>query len=392
MSTTSLLKELVAIPSINPMGRPVDGPHFLEARMTDYLEQWFRDLGVEYRRIQLEPDRCNIVARYAGQPDHPVVMLDAHQDTVPVEGMTIPAFDPVEQDGRIYGRGSCDVKGGMASMLTTFARIVNECPPNCGDVIMSCTCDEEHGMNGILDLAAQWQPDADASADWIVRRPDSVIIAEPTSLDIVIAHRGVTRWKLATAGRATHSSKPAEGVNAIYRMAEVTRHLSEYAKLLEQTDPPHPLCGTPTLSVGRIGGGSSVNIVPDECWIEIDRRVIPGEDQSTVIARVESFLRERVDFDFEMHEPWCVVGTLSDQHNHPLADRLLDHVQSVVGPRTQVGVAYGTNAAATDALQIPTVVFGPGSIEQAHTKDEWIEAAQLDQAADILFRFLTDDV
>jgi len=131
--------------------------------------------------------------------------------------------------------------------------------------------------------------------------------------------------------------------------------------------------------------------VPDDCWIEIDRRVIPGEDQSTVIAQVDSFLRERVDFDFEMHEPWCVVGTLSDQYNRPLADNLMTHVQSVVGLRTQMGVAYGTNAAATDALQIPTVVFGPGSIEQAHTKDEWIEVEQLDQASEILFRFLTGD-
>lgn len=388
MSPGSLLKELIAIPSVNPMGREIDGPEFLEGGMTSYLENWFTGLGVPFQRIEVEPGRCNVVARYAGDPDRPVVMLDAHQDTVPVEGMVIPPFEPIEQDGRIYGRGSCDVKGGMASMLSAFARIVRKQPAGCGDVIMSCSCDEEHGMNGILNLANNWVQEA--GDDWLKRRPDMVIIAEPTSLDIVVAHRGVTRWTLYTAGRASHSSKPSEGVNAIYHMAEILRHLKDYADLLEQTEPQHPLCGTPTLSVGRIGGGISVNVVPDSCWIEIDRRVLPGEDQTTVIEQVTNYLQSRVSCEFEMGDPWCVVGSLSNDFNTTLADRLMANVESVVGPRKKIGVPYGTNAAATDALSIPTVVFGPGSIEQAHTKDEWIAAEQLDQAAEILFQFLAD--
>jgi acetylornithine deacetylase/succinyl-diaminopimelate desuccinylase family protein len=386
MSPSSLLKELIAIPSVNPMGRQVDGPEFLEGGMTSYLENWLTTLGVPFQRIEVEPGRCNVVARYEGNPNRPVVMLDAHQDTVPVEGMVIPPFEPSERNGRIYGRGSCDVKGGMASMLTAFARIVREQPNDCGDVIMSCTCDEEHGMNGILNLASGWLPEP--GGDWLTRRPDMVIIAEPTSLDIVVAHRGVTRWALHTSGRASHSSRPSEGVNAIYHMAEILQHLKDYANLLEQTEPHHPLCGTPTLSVGRIGGGISVNVVPDSCWIEIDRRVLPGEDQTTVIDQVTNYLQDRGSCEFDMGDPWCVVGPLSNDFNTLLADRLMSNVESVVGPRNKVGVPYGTNAAATDALGVPTVVFGPGSIDQAHTKDEWIEAKQLEQAAEILFRFL----
>ena len=389
MSVIELLKDLIAIPSVNPMGQNVDGPEYLEAGMTDYLERWFTKLGVEFHRIELEPQRCNIVARYVGNPDRPVVLLDAHQDVVPVVGMTIPPFVPEERDGRVYGRGACDVKGGMASMLTTFARVVRERPANAGDVIMSCSCDEEHQMSGIAKFADGWGNDSGDAPDWVCRRPDLTIIAEPTSLDIVVAHRGVTRWKLRTAGRASHSSKPAEGINAIYRMAKVVGHLEEYAAQLERDTTPHAMVGTPTLSVGRIEGGISVNVVPPECSIEIDRRVIPGEDQAAVIEKVAVFLRDRLDFEFEMLPPWCEVGFLPDGGNSGLADQLMIHVEAVVGQRGKIGVPYGTNAAATAAAGVPTVVFGPGAMAQAHTKDEWIEAAQLEQASEILFRFLS---
>lgn len=389
MSVTQLLTDLIAIPSINPMGRELDGPEYLEAGMTDYLQNWFSDLGVEWRRMELQPRRSNIVARFAGRSDRPVVLLDAHQDTVPVDGMIIPPFEPVQEGGRIYGRGSCDVKGGMACMLTAFARVVQEQPADIGDVIVSCSCDEEHQMSGILQLAGQWQDSSGQSEDWFTRRPDAAIILEPTSLDIVVAHRGVTRWKLQTSGRAAHSSDPTAGINAIYRMAEVVQHLQHYADELQTTSSAHPLCGPPTLSVGRIEGGISVNVVPPDCAIEIDRRVLPGEDQSQVIPLVDAWLRERLDFDIEMRPPWCEVGPLSDAANRPLADRLLHHVEAVAGSRRQIGVPYGTNAAATDAAGVPTVVFGPGSIAQAHTKDEWIAVEQLEQATEILFRYLS---
>ena len=122
----------------------------------------------------------------------------------------------------------------------------------------------------------------------------------------MVAHRGATRWKIRTKGRAAHSSDPSQGINAIYRMAAIVQVLEEYALTLERDSQRHPLCGSATLSVGRIEGGTSVNIVPAECTIEIDRRVVPGEDGTAVMGSVEDYLRQRLDFDFEMLPPWSI--------------------------------------------------------------------------------------
>ena len=154
--------------------------------------------------------------------------------------------------------------------------------------------------------------------------------------------------------------------------------------------PPHPLCGPPTLSVGRISGGISVNTVPDECLIEIDRRVVPGESPETVIPHVTTYLRERLDVDFEMLPPWLDGATLSDGNNGAWADRLLAQIATVAGPRQKQGAWYGTNASRIAATGVPAVVFGPGSINQAHTVDEWIDVHELRQASEIYYRFCAE--
>ncbi len=217
--------------------------------------------------------------------------------------------------------------------------------------------------------------------------PTVAVVAEPTDLNVIVAHRGAVRWKLRTRGRACHSSRPSEGVNAIYKMAEVLLCLQRYAEELPRMMPPHPLCGPPTFSVGRIEGGISVNTVPDECSIEIDRRVIPGEDPQKVIPHVTTYLRERLDVDFEMLPPWVDGATLTEKNNGPWADRLLKHVTAVTGPRQKLGAFYGTNASRLAVTGIPAVVFGPGSIHQAHTVDEWIDINELRQASEIYYRF-----
>jgi acetylornithine deacetylase len=147
------------------------------------------------------------------------------------------------------------------------------------------------------------------------------------------------------------------------------------------------LGGGPTLSVGRIAGGLSVNTVPDECTIEVDRRVVPGEDPSTVIPHVETYLRERLDVDFEILPPWLDGATLSDHNNGDWATRLMTHIEAVAGPRERQGAWYGTNASRIATTGVPAIVFGPGSIDQAHTVDEWIDLAELRQAAEIVYRF-----
>ena len=278
MDPIAILKDLIARPSVNPMGRSFAGPEFLEGRMTEYLVDFFTSLKVPFERIEVLPGRANVIARFDRLGSNRTLLFDAHQDTVPVEGMTIPPFEPSERDGRIYGRGACDVKGGMAAMLAAFARLVRERPANAANVVMSCTCDEEFTVLGINDLAKLWS-DPMRRASLLESRPDAAVVAEPTGLDVVVAHKGATRWKLRTSGRACHSSSPTDGVNAIYRMGRVLECLEEFAKELPRRVPPHPLCGPPTFSVGRIEGGISVNTVPDQCVIEIDRRTIPGEDR-----------------------------------------------------------------------------------------------------------------
>jgi succinyl-diaminopimelate desuccinylase len=386
LNATSILSDLIALPSVNPMGRPVTGPEYYEGRMTEYLRQFFSTLGVAWEEIEVVPGRSNVIARYDSPGSRRTILLDAHQDTVPVDGMTIDPFTPVVRDGKMYGRGACDVKGGMAAMLAAFARLVREKPAGSSSVVMSCTCDEESTVLGVTDLVKLWS-DPSRTGSLLSRRPDLSIVAEPTDLDIVVAHRGATRWKVKTVGRACHSSKPSNGINAIYRMARVVTALEEFAERLPQSIAPHPLCGPPTLSVGLIQGGISVNTVPDECTIEIDRRVIPGEQDRDVIVQVQAFLSERLDFEPDMLPPWITAAALSDDHNGPLADELLGHVESVAGPHKKVGVMYGTHASRIGAGGAPSVVFGPGSITQAHTKDEWISLAELEQASEVYFRF-----
>ncbi len=382
----SLLKDLVSIPSVNPMGREVSGPEYLEFGMVAYLERFFRELGVPFHRQPGVDGRENIFARFERPGARQTVLLDAHMDTVPVEGMTIPPFQPTVEGGRLYGRGACDVKGGMASMLAAFARLVKERPGSGANVIMSCTFDEEFMAEGILRLARLWTTEK-GTCPLIPGPPDVAIMAEPTELDIVVAHRGASRWKIRTTGVACHSSQPQNGVNAIYKMASVLNGMEKYAAELPGLVKAHPLCGGATISVGRIEGGISVNTVPDECSIEIDRRVVPGEDGEQVIRDVEAYLRREVGGDFEFLPPWLTGLTLSDHNNHELADRLMEAIGEVVGPKRKIGVPYGTNASRTSAVGVPSVVFGPGSILQAHTVDEWISVRQLEQAAEIYYRF-----
>src|SRR5205085_1020835 len=232
--------------------------------------------------------RDNLVARGERPGARRTVLLEAHQDTVPADNMTIDPFGARVEGGRLYGRGACDVKGGMAAMLAAFARLVREKPAGAADVILACTVDEEHTFTGVTRLVESGL------------RADAAVVAEPTCLKIVHAHKGVIRWHLETTGRSCHSSSPEQGVNAIYRMGRVLTGIERYADRL-RASRSDLLLGPPTISVGRVEGGTSVNTVPDRCRIEIDRRVIPGEDAAAAPADLEAFLRasESVGVPFE---------------------------------------------------------------------------------------------
>ncbi len=373
-----LLADLVRRPSVNPMGRTDLPPELVhEARVTDCLEAHLRAIGAEYHRRPVEPGRDNLVAVYTPPTPAPfTVIFEAHQDTVPVDAMTVDPFAARVEGGRLYGRGACDVKAGIAVMLTAFARLVRERPAGSARVVLAFTVDEEHTFIGVQELAKAGP------------RADFAVVAEPTLLNIVTAHKGVARWQIETAGRACHSSRPEQGVNAVYRMARLLRGVEDYADALRGR-PPHPLLGPPTLSVGRVVGGVSPNTVPDFCRIEVDRRLIPGETSAAAVADLTAFLTgyPGVDFPFAASTPKLACPPLDPAGSAELASRLGSAVNAVVGRHEVLAVPYGTDASTLAEAGIPAVVFGPGDIAQAHTKDEWIDLAQLEPAAEILFRF-----
>jgi acetylornithine deacetylase len=392
-SLTRLLSDLVSIPSVNPMGGAL-GPGMLEREMTDYLEAWFSRAGIATVRQTIEPGRDNLMACLEGSPDAPVVVFDAHQDTVPVGGMTIEPFTPQVREGRLYGRGACDIKGGMAAMLGAIARLAAESSSRRPTVFMSCTVNEEHGFSGARGLCSLWSEGGSLGQlglSNVPGPPDMAIVAEPTQLDVVVAHKGMVRWKCKTIGRAAHSSVPHLGDNAIFRMAPVIAALDNYHRNVLAQAAGHPLCGRPTLSVGTIRGGLSVNTVPDSCTIEIDRRLLPDDDPSEAYQEVIDFIAGQVgpDHPVENLPPMMESRGLSDQANHDLAARLTAVAREVHGASRSIGVPFGTNATAFGRC-FPTVVFGPGSIEQAHTADEWLALDQLEQASEILYRFVRD--
>jgi acetylornithine deacetylase/succinyl-diaminopimelate desuccinylase-like protein len=386
------LSDLVAIPSVNPMGRSASGPEFYEYRVTEYLERLFARLGLPSVRQTIAPLRENIIARLDGavppEQGGPILLFEVHQDTVPVDGMTIEPWTPVIRDGRLYGRGACDVKGGMAAMLAAMARLVNERPPNRPTVILACTVNEEHGFTGASGLCGLW---TGGPTPIFPRPPEAAIVAEPTRLDVVVAHKGVIRWRCHAHGRAAHSSQPEAGDNAIYRIAQVVTALAGYHRQVLADFGSHPLCGRSTLSVGTIAGGISVNTVPDRATIEIDRRLIPGEDPDWAYRQVLDYLATALgDPEAARHikhdPPFIQNAGLSDETNSDLAERLATAVRGVTGKASKIGVPFGTDAAAIARSGVPAVVFGPGSIDQAHTADEWVPLDEVEHAAETLFR------
>ena len=373
-SIAQLLGDLVALPSVNPMGRSLEGPQIGEHQVTAYLEQVFCQLSVPFERQRAAAGRENIVARYE-TPDAPrTLLLEAHQDTVPTDHMTIDPFGARIENGRLYGRGACDVKGGMAAMLAAFARIVRDQPRGAANLVLACTVDEEYGSLGVRKLVHDGL------------RAHGAVVAEPTNLAIVNAHKGVARWSLTAQGRACHSSTPQRGVNAIYRMAGLLVAIEQYAEWL-RTSPGDPLLGPPTLSVGRIDGGISVNTVPDSCRIEIDRRLVPGEESETALREFIAYLKKGAgEVPFECSQRSLAMPALSAEGSAELVALGSSHRRRRRAHQV-TAVPYATDASTIASAGIPTIVFGPGDLSQAHTADEWISIDEVEQASEILYRF-----
>ena len=360
-AATELLGRLVACPSVNPRGAVPAGPPFGEAAMAELLRALLTGWGAQVTVTEIAPGRPNLTARFAGRDPARSLMLEAHSDTVAVDGMVIPPFAPVVRDGRLYGRGACDTKGPMAAMLLGLRQVLDADGQPPVTVWFVSTCNEELGGTGARALI-------DGGF-----RADAALVAEPTELSIVHAHKGALRVALETAGVAVHSANPDRGVNAIYQMVPVLERLQREAiPALRQVR--HPLLGSPTLSVGTIHGGTQVNVVPARCRIELDRRLVPGEDR-------EAVLRQLCGADPVRAEVSEYYPVLEESRTSRIAQCTAAACQAVLGQAILTTAPYATNAGFFKAAGIPTVVFGPGSIAQAHTKDEFIELDQVSRAA-----------
>ena len=389
LEVVTTLRELIRRPSVNPMSKEAPSDTLFEQPGTDYVSSLLESMDVTIYRQQIAKNRINIAARLDGSTPlnegGKILVLEAHQDTVPVTGMTIDPFAAELREGRIWGRGACDVKSGIACILTVLSRLAEERPAPRPTVIAACTVDEEFGVTGARAFPQMW---TDPTMLALPRVPDAIIVSEPTELEVVVAHKGTLRWKCQTQGRAAHSSRPQEGKSAIYSMAKVINATQQYADTIVGQLASHPLVGSPTLSIGRVEGGISVNVVPDLCTIEIDRRIVPGENWKAAFEHFKNFLTTQVpDVTVTHEQPYSTTPGMSDQINEQLSSHLSKVIQEHGYSGRRVGVTYGTNAWAYAARDAPTVVFGPGSIQQAHTVDEWIEIEQLHRATDILYTF-----
>jgi acetylornithine deacetylase len=220
-------------------------------------------------------------------------------------------------------------------------------------------------------------------------RPSAAIVAEPTDLNVVVAHRGVIRWQCTMHGRAAHSSRPEDGANAIYAMTRVVREIEEFHRVELASRPSDPLCGPPTACVTTIRGGTGANTVPDRALVDIDRRLSPEELPQAAYEELVARTSELADIGncrLEHHPPWMQSHGLTSRGNQAWAERLLSAARTTGIESKLIGVPYGTNAASIAVTGIPTVVFGPGSITQAHTADEWIAVDEMQRAVEALYR------
>jgi len=357
---TRLLGELVAIPSINPFGG--EGP--AETELANFLLTFLRHQKIDCELQPVLPPRSNVIAKIEGGQRR--LLLEAHMDTVKVDGMEIAPFEPKVEGNRLYGRGACDTKASLAAMLLAV-RDAAAAKDFTSTIVVAATADEEFTFKGALALC-----------DWLRADglPGGAVVGEPTDLALVIAHKGVVRWRLRTRGVSAHSSAPQKGVNAIYRMAKLLGHVEQYANGLLRS-APQPLLGTPTMNVGTIRGGQTVNTVPDLCTVEIERRTLPGEDPGAVYRAANEYLREAAGVEFEAEEPFLVdhsLQTPSDAH----IVRLLREVLTRLGVDAKLeGAPYGTDASKFARIGVPSLVFGPGSVAQCHTACEFVDLAQV---------------
>lgn len=355
-----LLRDLVAINSVNPTLVP-GAPG--ERDVADAVASGMRRAGLDVTIEEVAPGRPNVVGVLEGRAKGRTLMFCGHTDTVGVSGMTDP-FTPSERDGRLYGRGAQDMKGGVSAMIDA-ARVLAERGFASGRLVIAAVVDEEHSSIGADALVKTW-------------RADGAIVTEPTDLAIAVGHKGFAWVQVEVLGRAAHGSRPAEGQDAILRLGRVLTRLEALDRTL-QARPPHPLVGTGSLHASFVEGGRELSSYPDRAVLQMERRTLPSEPESSALREVEAILRELAVDDATFRAvatPMFSRPGYEVPANHELPTLLVDAVGQVGGSPRVTGASFWTDAAVLGHAGIPSILFGPGGAG-LHSTEEYVNVADV---------------
>ena len=359
--------EMVRRSTVNPPGDELELARYIAGRL------WKSGLESEVRGF--ERTRANLVCRLAGTGSRPPVVLCGHLDTVPIgeEPWTHDPFGGEIAEGRLYGRGAADMKGGVASMIGAFLTLHREKVPLEGDLILALTAGEEVDSRGAQKLLEKGG----------LSGAQGVIIAEPTGLDVSIAEKGALWLEVVTQGRAAHGSMPQTGKNAILPMMEFVKRVAE----LDFSGDAHPLLGSGTMNVATIRGGIKTNMVPDNCSLTVDIRTVPGQNHGSIYAELSKILHE-IKENAEIEADIKVINNkvpVSTPPSDPFIEGFTAAAGNVLGRTlTPIGSPYYTDGAVlAPGLNAPMVICGPGEAACAHQANEWVSVENLVTAARI---------
>ena len=370
----ALLSELVAIPSVNPAFRREGEPDhwFGEAALGAYVAEWLRGIRLDVEVDNVLPGRPNVIARLGGRPSGKRFLWEGHLDTVQTSGMAIAPFEPVLRDGRLYGRGAVDDKGCLAAFMLAL-RSLTETPPEC-DVTFLAAIDEEYQFKGIQHHLARGE------------NYDFGVAGEPTELRIVRACKGCVRWTIEIVGKSAHTSRPEEGIDAIQIAQDLLRTFRESGIAGRDV---HPLLGSSALTCTMFHAGQGPNTVPASARLTFDCRTLPDQSGAEVwneIGKVaEGFARALPSPARVILEPPFIDTIGMDvPADSPIVTAMQGVCRSFGIDAELVGVPFGSDATKMTARGIPSIIFGPGSIVQAHAADEFVRVADVTTAAEML--------
>ncbi|MFH1034594.1 MAG: M20 family metallopeptidase [Pseudomonadota bacterium] len=364
-SALEMTQRLIGLDSSNPPGH--------EEACALYLGGLLEKAGWTVQRVDLAPGRPNLLARLPGQGPEAPLCLCGHLDTVPLGAApwTRDPFAARVEDGRIYGRGSSDMKSGLAAMVGAARRLA-ALPAGQGGVLFLMCSDEEDGCGGSRQLTGLPQ---------VLGRAGALIVAEPTSNQPYLGHKGSLWLRADFAGKAAHGSMPEQGDNAIIKAARAVTRLETWRPAQE-----HPQLGRPTLNIGTISGGTRINMVPDQASLTLDLRTLPGQDHRALRAEMAALLGDPATLEVLSDMPgfWT-------EATQPWVRRVYEVVEEVSGRRPQpLGGRYFTDGGVLHRAWggLPTLILGPGEAAQAHQTDEWCLVANIEQAEEMYFRIM----